>query len=275
MIRKIWFLLLFVVLLNFFSVGAWAAEPVFNQNKVVNEGQKVENVFLYGEDGIISGEVNDEVVVINGNLTLTKTARVKDMVFLIGGELTQEPGAEVRKGIFHLNFANENLNSLLLGAGAFILMEMAKLFLTLLTFLLSLASLFVFKNKVGKAKAMLQANMLKVGLLGMFATIGLGLVLIALTVTIWGIPAAVFLGLVILILLPVGLGALSFIIGGLLLKSFAWGQKPFYQVLIGSLFIVALLNFPVLGILWGVLVLIFAIGALASSLMPEKANSNT
>lgn len=271
--RKGCFLLVLVVLLSCFSVNAWATESIFNQNKVVNEGQKVENVFLYGENGIISGEVTDEVVVINGNLTLTSTARVKDMVFLVGGELTQEPGAEVGKGIFHINFANEKLNSLLLSAGAFALIELTRLFLALLTFLVSLASLFMLKNRVGKAKAMLQAKMLKVGLLGLFATIGLGLVVIALTVTIWGIPVAILLGLVLLILLPVGLGALSSIIGGLLLKSFAWGQKPFYQVLAGSLFIVALLNFPVLGILWGLLVLIFAIGGLASSFLPEIMDS--
>lgn len=272
--RKVCFLLVLLVLLSCFSVNAWATESIFNQDKVVNEGQKVENVFLYGEDGIISGVVTDEVVVINGNLTLTKTARVKDTVFLVGGKLIQEPGAEVGKGIFHFNFANENLNSLLLGVSAFGLIELAKLFLALLIFLVSLASLFVLKNRVRKAKTMLQAKMLKVGLLGLFATIGLGLVFIALTITIWGIPVVVLLGLVLLIFLPVGLGALSSIVGGLLLKSFAWGQKPFYQVLIGSLFIVALLNFPVLGILWGVLMLIFAIGALASSFLPEIVNSN-
>lgn len=272
--RKVCFFLVLVVLLSCFSVNAWAAEPILNQNKVVNEGQKVENVFLYSEDGIISGEVTDEVVVINGDLTLTKTARINDRVFLVGGKLTQEPGAVVGRGIYHINLANEKLNSLLLGVGAFALIELAKLFLGLLIFLASLASLFVLKTRVNRAKALLQTSMIKTGLLGLFATIGLGLVFTALTVTIWGIPVAILLGLVLLILLPVGLGALSAMLGGLLLKSFAWGEKPFYQVLIGSLFIVTLLNFPVFGILWGALLLIFAIGALAYSLLPGMVNYN-
>ncbi len=275
--RKICFLFILVVMLSCFTVNAWAAENIFNHNihnKVVNEGQKVESVFLYGEDGIISGTVTDEVIVINGNLTLTKTALVKDRVFLLGGKLTQEPGAVVGEGIFHINFANENFNNLLLSFGAFALLELAKLFLALLVFSLSLISIFVFKNRVRKAKAMLQAKVLKIGLLGLLATIGLILLFTALTVTIWGIPVAVLLGLVLIIILPVGLGALSSIIGGLLLKSFDWGQKPFYQILSGSIVIVALLNFPVLGILWGLLVLIFAIGALASSFLPEIVNPN-
>lgn len=272
--RKICFLLILVVLLSCFSFNAWAAESVFEHNKTVNEGQRVENVFLYGEDGIISGLVTDDVVVINGNLNLARTARVNGTVFLVGGKLTQEPGAQVGKGVFHINFANENFNSLLLGFCAFGLIELAKLLLAILIFLISLTSLFVFKNRVKKAKLMLQSNTQKVGLLGLFATIGLGLIFAALTVTIWGIPVAVLLGLILLILLSVGLGALSSVIGELLLKSFAWGQKPFYQVLIGSLFLVALLNFPALGMLWGILVFIFATGALASSLLPGKVNSD-
>ncbi|MDF9408891.1 MAG: hypothetical protein A4E52_01546 [Pelotomaculum sp. PtaB.Bin013] len=272
--RRICFLLVLMALLSCFSVNAFAVESVFEHSKTVNEGQRVENVFLYGEDGIISGFVTDDVVVINGNLNLTSTARVNGAVFLLGGELTQEPGAQVRKGFFHINLTNKNLNSLLLGVGAFGLIELAKMFLALLILLISLASLFVFKNRVKKAKLMLQSNTQKVGLMGLFATIGLGLIFAALTVTIWGIPVAVLLGLILLILLSVGLGALSSIIGELLLKSFDWGQKPYYQVLIGSLFLVAFLNFPALGILWGILVFIFATGALAASLLPGKVNSD-
>lgn len=272
--RKGCFLLVLVVLLSCFSANAWAEDSIFSKNKTVNEGQKVESIFLYGEDGIISGEVAEEVVVINGDLTLTKTARIHDGIFMVGGKLTQEPGAEVRKGIYQISLANEYLKSLLLGVGVFAVIEMIRLFLALFIFLASLASLFVLKNKVSKAKAMLQAKMLKTGLLGLFATIGLGLLFTALIITVWGIPVAILLGLILLMLLPVGLGALSAMIGELLSRSFTWGEKPFYQVLIGSLFIVALLSFPVLGTLWGVLILIFALGALATSLLPKKLDSD-
>lgn len=268
--RKIYFILALVITLCCFSANAWAGETVIEHNKVVGEGQKVENVFLYGESGVISGDVTDEVVVINGDLTLTKTARIKDRIFLVGGRLTQEPGAVVGKGIYQINLSSGNLNSLLLGLGAFALIESARLFLGLLIFLASLASLYVLKNRVQRAKTFLQADILKTGLLGLFAAIGLTLVFLALTITIIGIPVAVLLGLALLILLPVGLGALSMTLGGLVLKSFPWGEKPFYQVLFGSLLIVTLLNFPVFGALWGAIIFIFAIGALASSFIPPR-----
>lgn len=271
--RKMYFVLALAITLCCFSVNARAGETVVVHNNIVNERQKVENVFLYGENGIISGDVTDEVVVINGDLTLTKTARIKDRVFLVGGKLTQEPGAVVGKGIYQINLSSRNLNSLLLGVGAFALIELAKLFLGLLIFLASLVSLYVLKNRVHRAKTFLQAGIIKTGLLGLFATIGLTLVFMALTVTIIGIPVAILMGLALLILLPVGLGALSMTLGGLILKSFPWGEKQFYQVLFGSLFIVTLLNFPVFGVLWGAIILIFAIGALASSFIPQKPYS--
>ncbi|MFZ5597401.1 MAG: hypothetical protein ACOY31_10375 [Bacillota bacterium] len=271
--RKMYLVLALAILLTCFSAGARAEEAVPGHNNVVNEGQKVKNVFLYGENGIISGEVTDEVVVINGDLTLTGTARIKDRVFLLGGKLTQEPGAVVGEGIYQINLSSENLNSLLLGVGAYSLIELVKLFLGVLIFLTSLASLYALKNRVNRAKYFLQTNIIKTGLLGLFATIGLSLVFIALTVTIIGIPVAILMGLALLILLPVGLGALGITLGELLLKSFSWGEKQFYQVLFGSLFIVTLLNFPVLGVLWGAVILIIAVGALASSFISRGADS--
>lgn len=270
--QKVWLFLLVLLLISCFSVNAWAAEPFYNLNQIVTEGQKVENVFLYGENGLISGEVADEVVVINGNLTLTKTARVKDRVFVVGGKLTQEPGATVGKGIFHINLDNKNLNSLLLGFGAFALIELGKLALALYVFLAGLIAYFAFKARVNRAQRLLQTNMLKTGLLGFFAAIGLGLIMLALTITVWGIPVAIFLVLLVLAVIPIGLGALNLMTGELLLKSFAWGQKPFYQMLIGSLFMVALFNFPVLGILWGLLILAFSLGAFSLGVMPIKTD---
>jgi hypothetical protein len=270
MSRKIWLLLLLLLFLSFFPGNVWAEQGLTNKTMIIFENQKVDNVFLYGKDGIISGEVTDEVVVINGNLTLTNTARIKDRIFLLGGELTQEPGAQVGKGIFHISLANENLNSLLLGVGAFIFIELMKLFLALFILSASLISAFLFKTRVNQTKVILQKSFIKTGLLGLLATLGLGLILVALTVTIIGIPIAVLLGIMLIFLLPIGLGALSLIVGELLLTGIAWGNKSFYQVLTGSLFIAALLNFPLLGVFWGIVIFVLALGSLAVSLLPGR-----
>ncbi|HEX3011575.1 MAG TPA: hypothetical protein VHQ70_05970 [Syntrophomonadaceae bacterium] len=274
MSRKIWLLILFTAFLVGLPSNAGAEQFQPKHIKVVHEGQKTNNVYLLGEDGIIAGTVKDEVVVINGNLTLTSTANVKDRVFIIGGKLIREPGAKIGKGIFHLNLGHDNLNSLLLGLGAFIAIELGKLFLTVLIIFASLAALFLVRNRINRARSALQRHFTKTGLLGLLAATGSGLIIMALMITIWGIPAAVILACAILIVLNIGVGALSLIVGAFLLKNYPWGQEPYIQVLIGSLFIAALLNFPVLGMLWGGLIFIFALGASALSILPERTNAD-
>jgi hypothetical protein len=270
MSRKMWLLIFLVLILTIFSGNVYAKQNITKNTKILHEGQITRDVFLFGEDGVISGTVKDEVVVINGDLILTGTADIKDRVFIVGGKLTREPGAKVGEGIFHVNLKHQTLNSLLLGFGAFIAIELGKLCLGLLAILASVTALFLVKSRVNRAKAALQTNFIKTGLLGLLATIGSTMVVFALTITIWGIPVAILLGAIIIVLLSIGMGALSLIFGELLLRSFNLEQNSFIQVLVGSLFIVALSNFPVFGALWGIMVFIFAMGALALSLLPGR-----
>lgn len=266
--RKLWFLVTLVFILAGFSGSAAAAPNQDKHTKVVHEGQTTRDVFLLGEDGIISGTVTDEVVVIKGNLTLTSTADIKDRVFIIGGKLTREPGAKVGEGVFHVNLQQDTLNSLLLGVGAFMGLELGKLCLGILIIIGSLMSLLLVKTHVNRGKSALQTQFVKTGLLGMLAAVGLSFLIIALIITIWGIPAALLLGAIIIILQSIGIGALSLLIGELLLKNYIWGQKPATQVLVGSLCIISFLNFPVFGMLWGIIIFIFAMGALTVSFVP-------
>jgi len=269
--RKICLMVFLLLILNLFSTNVLAAQDLTNKTVVIYENQKVDNVFLFGKDGIISGEVNDEVIIINGNLTLTKTARIKDRIFILGGELTQEPGARVEKGIFYISLSNKDLNSILLGIAAFIIIEVGKLLLALFILFVSFLSALLLKSRIDKTKAILQKNFIKTGLLGLLAAIGLVSALIASMVTIIGIPIAILLGIIFIILLSIGLGPLSLIIGELLLKSFTWSNnKPTLQILIGSLFIISLLNFPILGIFWGLAIFSLAIGTLILSFLTGR-----
>lgn len=271
--RKIGFLLLLVLFLAGFTGNAYAEKNIAKHTKVIHEGQITRDVFLFGEDGIISG-TTDEVVVINGNLTLTSTANIKDRVFIVGGKLTREPGAKVGEGVFHVNLRHETLNSLLLGLGAFIGIELGKLCLGVLIILASLTALLLVKTRVDRAKKALETNFMKTGLLGLLATIGSAMIFFALIVTIWGIPVAILLGTIIIALISIGMGALSLIFGELLLRSYSWGQKPYIQVFAGSISIVTLSNFPVFGAVWGIMVFVFALGALALSILPGRTDFN-
>ncbi|MEP7359147.1 MAG: polymer-forming cytoskeletal protein, partial [Anaerolineales bacterium] len=58
-------------------------------------GSRVEQVYLYGGNLIINGEVQADIHALGGQLTLGDTARVGGDISLIGGSLERAPGAQV------------------------------------------------------------------------------------------------------------------------------------------------------------------------------------
>ncbi len=245
------------------------ADQIPPDQNTVGEGQSVDRVFLYGKDGVISGQVREIVVVINGNLTLTSTANVKDRVLIIGGNIVQEPGAQVGRGIMQLDLKGKNLNSLLLAGAAFIGLEVVKILLAIFIVLASIIYLFLAKNKVAKARDSIEKQLVKVGILGILAGLGITLCLTALAVTIIGIPLAILLALIIILLAPIGFTALGLILGKLMLGHTGLGKTELSPAFFGSLIIIAFLISRIRGIV-GNIVNGPGVGALAMSIMPEK-----
>ena len=72
------------------------------QNTTVPVGSSVHNLIVIGGNAVIDGVVTDNIVVVNGDVTLGEGAYVKDRVFVFGGHMTMHSGAEVGNGIIHL-----------------------------------------------------------------------------------------------------------------------------------------------------------------------------
>jgi hypothetical protein len=265
-----WLLIPVIALLIGYSTPIPAEATEMDRTRV-DHHQRVEDFFLFGGDGTISGEVG-EAVVIMGDLTLTKTARVRDHVFVIGGRLRLEPGAQIDEGIVHIDAGERTLNSLVLGLGTFAGLELGKLALDVIIIVFCLLYFLLARKQVMAAKQILQDNFVKTGTLGLFASLGLVLILAALSITIIGIPVAAFLMLVVLLLLPVGLAALSLIFGEIVLTGTMPDQNPLLQTLAGALILVAFLSFPVLGLVWGGLVFIMSLGATASIIISHRSS---
>lgn len=261
---------LMVLLMMGGTMRVRAAENYFNQTEV-KQNQWVENFFLYGKDGIISGEVSDDVIVINGNLTLTATAKVKD-VFVIGGEINQEPGAKIRKGIYNINLGLEHLNTWLSYLVLFFTLEAVKFVLSIFILLVCFLAMLTVRRKVVQAKDSIRERLVSTGLLGLSTFIALLLLTAASLFAGWGIPVAIALGVLTIILAAVGLAGLSLIFGELLSASFSWGKSEIAQSFFGLLLIVTLINFPLAGLLWGFLVLLLGLGGAVRSFFPHKKN---
>lgn len=72
------------------------------QDTTVPVGSSVHNLIVIGGNAVIDGVVTDNIVVVNGDVTLGEGAYVKDRVFVFGGHMTMHSGAEVGNGIIHL-----------------------------------------------------------------------------------------------------------------------------------------------------------------------------
>ena len=73
------------------------------KNVVLPEGSTVKHLIVIGGDATVNGRVNDEVVVIDGDVTIGSTGYVKDNVTAVGGTVKQESGSFVGKASCHLN----------------------------------------------------------------------------------------------------------------------------------------------------------------------------
>lgn len=243
-----------------------ASKLISFQNSLVLEGQRVKNVLLIGQDGVIAGEVQDEVVVINGNLTLKNTARVADRVFIIGGVLQQEPGAQVGKGVFNVSTSKAFVNSLLLGVMAFIGLELAKFLISISVIVAAIIVMFTTPTIARNSATVLKKGLLKSAVLGFLALLCFGLLAGALVTTILGIPLALILILILTLMLIVGFTGTALIFGELLKPSPDSLLRPtlpstLLTTTIGSLMLVALANLPVVGVVWVLIILVLALGS--------------
>lgn len=246
-----------------------APKAVTFQNRLVPEGQRVRNVLLVGQDGVIAGEVEDEVVVIKGNLILKSTAKVADRVFVIGGELQQEPGAQVGKGVFNISTSNAMLNSLLLGIAAFAGIELLKFILSTGLILAVLIVMLTAPVMAKESAATLNNGLLKSVLIGLLGLLCFILLTAALAASIWGIPLALIMLLLFIVLLVIGFSGVAVVFGEL----FKPVRGSLLTTAMGSLLLAALLNLPVLGAVWVLITVVLAIGSTIQVIFNKKSRN--
>ena len=75
--------------------SAFGGDIIQDDHTTVAQGQTVDNVVVFGSDAVIKGTVKGSVVVIDGDLSIEKSAKIKDVVLVIGGQIKQEQGAKV------------------------------------------------------------------------------------------------------------------------------------------------------------------------------------
>ncbi len=222
-------------------------KTIMNEEKtVMPANEKVDNIIVVGHDIDIKGKVDISAIVINGNMKISKTAKINGIVLVINGNVNQEAGAYVKENILAFKFKSDTVNHLLLGFGLLISSWLIRFVLSvgliLLAILVSILmksrgeqSLRLFKQQTGK--------LIIVGALASFALIGIILLLI---ISVVGIPIAILLVLPPLIAFIIGVTILSQYIGAKLISRYH--PSNWITVFTGSFILISAFNFPFFGL---------------------------
>lgn len=239
----------------------------FGKDVRVDEGEKVKgDVVSIGGDVRVNGLVTGSAVSIGGNVFISSTGIVETDAVSVGGDVIKEPGAIIKGESVGLSFLPTHIWRLksvpfLYNGAGFIFSIITVMFL----FFLGILVLALAPKNVAKVKAKVKENMWKSGLIGFLGEILILPVFVLLLITIIGIPVAlVILPLAILLGMLLGFTSVSLIVGENLKEN--TNLKPQTQMMTLALGILAVEFFFIfssfLKLFWGgflPLALIFAI----------------
>ncbi|WCK53576.1 hypothetical protein PP175_19905 [Aneurinibacillus sp. Ricciae_BoGa-3] len=228
-----------------------------HQDMIVPAGQQVENVVVAGGDVEIRGTVRDMVLVLNGNLTIKKTARVNGAVFVFGGLISQEPGASLTDNVVNVSLDTPTQSNLFAAGAALVGYWFVKLAVSLILIIVSLFIAIVARDRMMVFTDHIQRSFRQLILIGMAVTLLLGSLVVLLSLTVIGIPVALVILAVLLLFFFIGLASAAVWIGRMIpaLES----NLPLSS-LAGAAVLIAGFNFPFFGLILFCLVLCLSLG---------------
>jgi hypothetical protein len=226
------------------------------------EGTVSHDLVVFGGDVTVNGSVGHDVVIFGGEVHLGARADVGHDVTVLGGSLDRDPGAQVGHNVTEGGFNVGALTRALPPLPPLARLDTPlRLGLSAAIVLLALLLQLLFPRQIALARDALDERP--------FASLGLGCLtavagvllaaLLALTVILVLATAALTLALVAGCLL--GLAALIALVGERLLGSLHVHVPAIPTVLIGGVLVAALVNVPVVGVVFGVLIASMALGA--------------
>lgn len=79
-----------------YAKASVALPDIFSQKNIrIEAGKQINRLLLAGADAVVDGVIEEGIIVVDGNLTLTDKARVKGQIIVLGGSLSHEAGAQV------------------------------------------------------------------------------------------------------------------------------------------------------------------------------------
>ncbi|TWH46276.1 hypothetical protein [Sporomusa sp. KB1] len=241
----------------------------------VKPDEHVKSILVVGGNANIAGYVGDEVVVINGNVFLSSTANIKGHVIVLGGKISAEDGAVVREGYFQYGGGFFAISSLLTAGLIVTIIWFAQFIVTVALLIVPILTIWLRQSLIGEISQIVKDHKIKTLFLGILGIIA-GLVIIAIfSLSVIGIPMALVLVFLMLVVMALGLGAICSSIGDNISSYLnVKGQKKYLGILSGSLLIALLFNIPLIGLLVLCLVVSVGFGGVLLKLFTKKVTAD-
>ena len=242
------------------------------KNVFIPQNAVFEHVVVIGGNVTIAGTVVDEVVVINGDLTLLPSAQLEKRVFVLGGRFTEEAGAVVKKGIINIEATSTNITSILLAVLLLMLWGFIQLTITFALLIILPALSWCFRSRCRHLELVCKATCGKAIVLGLLAGLAFLLMESLLFVSVVGMPIAIFVGFLFLVVAVFGTSGVCMAIGGRVVAKTGEFDKPAWlKTLYGAIAVSAAINTPFLGPLIFVFVLLLGVGLVSLAIF-QKAD---
>ncbi|MDQ3034218.1 MAG: polymer-forming cytoskeletal protein [Myxococcota bacterium] len=187
----------------------------FGGDAVVAAGETVQSVAAFGGDAIVAGRVEGDVVAFGGDIELAPSADVTGSVAVFGGELRAAEGARFdRTDAPRIDAARAPRHGS--GLGAWLEDVFRQAVAHGLLFLLALLMMGVAPERLGAMQVAIVRDPVRTGLFGLAGYVGSVVLIVALAITILGIPVAVALAVLLPLATYVGLAAAATVIGAAL-----------------------------------------------------------
>jgi len=231
----------------------------------VIEGTVTHDLRVFGGSVQVDGRIGHDLVMFGGSVDLGPQAVVGHDVVVIGGALNRDPGAQVGHRVVEGSFSSDLVTSALPalpGLPPFVGFDTtARVGLSAGLILLALLLQLLFPRQIATTRDVLDERP--------FVTLGLGCLtavagvllaaLLAVTVILVLASAAIAAAMVAGCLL--GLAAVILLVGERLTAALHFRINPIPTLLLGGVLVAVLVNVPILGAVFGLLIGSMALGA--------------
>jgi len=243
--------------------------------KIEIEGQVNGSIILLGGEIILKGEVSEDVVCFASKVKVSENAKISGDLIAMGGQIDKEAKNKVKGDFFFFKFNLKKIENTLFpnlsDSKTIFFIRAVRIILLLLIALIVLA---VVPQKITRAAALFEPNILKIGATGIFSffsALTLLLIFIVMSFVIIGIP---FLFLLIILYFGIfifGRTVMLFYIGTKLSTALKLKKiTPALFIVIGITFYTLLRFLPVVGPLILIIMNVFEIGIGTAFILRKK-----